>query len=86
MVNHGANVNATTIRGDSVLDLAIMRRHNDIVKCLVELGVDVNNVNGHTSLDLAKSRHLGEIVKYLKEHGAKDLDQLSKEVFLRTRI
>lgn len=78
LVNHGANINAKNSCGATPLLEAAKYMNLELVKCLVELGADVNvkeksegfipEIEGFTPLHYAALDM--ELVKYLVEHGA----------------
>lgn len=72
LIQAGADVNATTHTGQTVLMIAV--RENDInsVKLLIQAGADVNakDVFGETALTIANKYKHTEIIDILKETNA----------------
>ncbi|OTG80070.1 ankyrin repeat domain-containing protein [Acinetobacter sp. ANC 4648] len=62
----GIDVNSTDEEGYSALHAAAENDHLDVVKLLVNKGVDVQHQAPHTALELAEMAENIEIVAYLK--------------------
>jgi len=58
-VEHDANINKTNELGETVLFVACKNRIKIVVKCLVELGADINKANkdGITPLSILHYRN-----------------------------
>ena len=71
-MKRGAEVNATTWRGDTALMLASMNGHADVVKLLISYKADVNakNRDGMSVLVAALNFDHPDIVEMLKNSGA----------------
>jgi ankyrin repeat protein len=76
LLNHGADVNAKGLDGDTLLMLvaACDEASPDTVKRLIAAGADVNakNPRGQTALDYARARGKTAVVDLLTAAGAKD--------------
>lgn len=80
LIEGGANLNGSSSRGETVLMLAVLTLNIDVVRQLIELGVDVNakDMYGHTALYYAIAcRHrsevvMEEIIHLLKAAGGKE--------------
>ena len=72
LLDHGANVNAQSINGNTALMFAAQTRSEDIIRLLVEHGADVDNqaVDGHTALMVAASHGADFVGKLLINEGA----------------
>ena len=74
LINAGANMHYTNEDGVSVLDEAIESKNLEIVKFLVESGIDVNATkrgSGFTPLMVATTLGNSELVEFLLQNGAK---------------
>ena len=74
MVEHGADVNARTTRGLTLLHVAVEEKKNDeVVRVLLEHGanVDAEDDEGRTPFQIASARRGDKTMKLLLEHGAK---------------
>lgn len=75
LLDHGANINDTTIEGITILIQAIERNCPDIVKYLCKRGADVDKILtkincGSTAINFAADFGYINIAKVLIEHGA----------------
>lgn len=81
LIEHGARVDARTVRDTTPLILAARDAHLAAVRFLVEAGADVNAVNDHGVTPLRAtpswidSDKRNEIVNYLRDHGATGTDK-----------
>lgn len=66
-------VNKTVSGRSTLLHQALTLRRKDVVKLLIDKGVNVNDIdnNGNSPLDLAIKNKKSEIVDLLRMHGAK---------------
>jgi ankyrin repeat protein len=73
LLNHGADINAVTNDGESVLYLAIMEFRNPIAKYLLDQGALVNPRRPKSKIPLALAVHWGhdDVITLLFERGAK---------------
>jgi len=73
LISKGADVNAKTTDGDSVLHIAIINKRIEMIKLLLENGADINakNHKNETPLDLAILYKYTDITELLVEKGAK---------------
>jgi hypothetical protein len=88
VVSAGANIHETDRNGENALFIAVLRKRPlDVIKYLVELGLDVNCVRPKSTehskiipdtsvLDIAESDGNSEIIAYLKAHGARHASKL----------
>jgi ankyrin repeat protein len=77
----GANVNqAHAETGATPLWVATLQEHLDVMRCLKELGADVNHAdtNGFSPLWLAASQGMLDAVRCLKEELGADINQASR--------
>ena len=85
LIKNGANIEAKTDEGSTPLLLASQIGHLEMVKCLVQLGAQVNIIanapsgKGVSPLWLAQDCGHNDVVKYLLEHGA-DPDDLAPQI------
>ena len=65
-------MNAKTNHGDTALHYGSEYGHRDVVKVLLDAGVDMNrkDQDGETALAIAKRKNHEEIVQLLKNAGA----------------
>lgn len=72
LIEAGADVNAATAGGTTVLILAAETGHADVVEALIAKGASLNerNKTGMTALGLAKDNGHDEIVRMLRDAGA----------------
>lgn len=72
LLQNGANVNAKDNDGYTVLLMAVIFRHTDIVKLLLKHKADINAIetSGYNALMLASVRGYIDIVKILLKHNA----------------
>ncbi|KAI9888340.1 MAG: hypothetical protein M1814_000571 [Vezdaea aestivalis] len=77
-------INAFDNESDTPLSIAAYQGHEDVVRCLIELGADVNvrHENGLSALDRAAEGGFSAIAKYLIEGGANIEDA---KLYLQTR-
>jgi ankyrin repeat protein len=73
LLTHGADVARTFDDGGTLLHLATLYGHHDVIATLLAHGADVNAKNkaGETSLDYAIKYNQQDAADFLKEHGAK---------------
>lgn len=83
LLTKGADINATSIAenlkdGDHALIIAAENGYTDLVKILIDKGINVNalhtkaNPQGSVALQIAKEKGNADIVKLLKDAGAKE--------------
>lgn len=62
--------------GETPFQIAILRRHLDVVRVLLQAGADVNQTwsNGNTALEIISSFGDALLLRLLLEHGAKGLE------------
>lgn len=72
LVAQGADINAKTDGGDSVLAIAILRNNMNYVPFLLDRGANINEKNKDNITPLLYAAHNGKalIVRYLLAHGA----------------
>ena len=72
LIDRGADPNAKSNRGETLLHLAFKRGRDDICLYLLDHGADPNHPDnrGKTLLHLAFERGRGDICRYLLDHGA----------------
>jgi uncharacterized protein len=76
LINAGADVNKVSLAGENALHFALcchMKDNLDVVRALIEAGMDVNfpDPDGFTPLHLARMNYAGEaVVKLLEDAGA----------------
>jgi ankyrin repeat protein len=65
LLDHGANVNAVTVNGETALMLAASNAKSDVVIYLLSKGADpkLRDKSGKTALDYAKSAQIDETLK-----------------------
>ncbi len=65
LLDHGANVNAVTVNGETALMLAASNAKSDLVSYLLQRGADpkLMDKSGKTTLDYAKSAKIDETLK-----------------------
>ena len=86
LIKNGANIEAKTDEGSTPLLLASQIGHLEMVKCLVQLGAQVNTIanvppcgKDVSPLWLAQDCGHNDVVKYLLEHGA-DPDDFAPKI------
>jgi uncharacterized protein len=75
LLNRGADVTATSVKGKTVLHYAAANGHTEIVKLLVDKGanVDVRDLEGHTPIMLAAIYGCNKTIQALLDGGASPL-------------
>jgi ankyrin repeat protein len=73
LINKGAELNATDIKGRTALVHAIKGDYSTVVLLLLDAGADATarDEEGRSMMWYAKSRGRKDIVEMLKKHGAK---------------
>ena len=76
-LNYGADVNAVSLHGGTLLHHAALNNHKPVVQLLVAKGADINAkaAVGGTPLD----RAAGEIADLIRKHGGKTGEELKAE-------
>lgn len=72
LINHGANVNATTENGKTALIVAAENSNKEMLELLIKHGANINaaDESGYTALMVAAKHNEKEITKFLVERGA----------------
>jgi len=68
--------------GDSVLIWASRFNQDDMVRTLIERGVDINepaNSDGRTALDIWEGKKYRDMIEFLREHGGKRSSELGRK-------
>lgn len=68
--------------GDSVLIWASRFNQDDMVRTLIERGVDINepaNSDGRTALDIWEEKKYTDMIEFLREHGGKKSCELNRK-------
>ena len=80
-VADGADVNAKDQNGRTLLQIAALKGHKEVVELLIAKGADVNakRNDGETPLDLAIGRKHPETADLLRKHGGKTSEELRAE-------
>lgn len=74
LLDHGADVNATTTAGSTPLHKAAVLGNADLVRLLLAHGANVNATNsgGQTPLTHARFKRHEEVIALLQQHAGKD--------------
>lgn len=70
-------INVEDKYGQTPLILSLLRGHDNITKCLIEHGADVNQVTQHGAIPLLATKSI-DMAEYLRLHGA-NLDYISED-------
>jgi len=73
LLSHGADVSRTYDDGGTLLQLATLYGHHDLIAVLLAHGADVNTKNkaGETAVDYAVKYNQQDAAELLKDHGGK---------------